>query len=115
MMRKIITGAALLGLAIPAAAQIRVEGSFGRQFHVRAAFPVAFPAPCAEPAGHWETVTEQVLVPGFFREERLPPRYGWAFDRRGHRHWTLIDDGCCQRVWVPEHYEMRSRQVWVSC
>lgn len=69
----------------------------------------------ARHAGRWETVCEQVLVPGYYREEHVPPSYGWIYDRCGHRHWGMIDRGGCRRVWVPERYETRHRRVWVRC
>jgi hypothetical protein len=118
MMRKIITGAALLGLAFPAAAQFRIEGSIGRHFQVQATFA----DPCYTPprhvvrtTGHWANVCEDVYVPGCFREEQVPPRYGWVSGRWGHRHWAVIEPGCCRQVWVPAHYEQRTRRVWVAC
>ncbi|MCA8965248.1 MAG: hypothetical protein H6838_00175 [Planctomycetes bacterium] len=65
--------------------------------------------------GRWETVCEQVLVPGYWKEEHVPARYGWIYSGCGHRHWGLIDRGGCRRVWVPERYETRHRRVWVRC
>jgi len=118
MMRKtIFLGAALLGFAIPAAAQVHIHGSLGRHIRVHADIGHShhYPAPRPVHTGHWHTVNEQVYVPGCFREEHLPPRYGWVIDSCGHRHWDVIEPGGCRRVWVPPHYETRSRQVWVGC
>lgn len=69
--------------------------------------------PPPAPRGHWETVHEQVLVPGYWHDEHVPATYGWIYDSCGHRHWGLIDAGGCRRVWVPARYETRCRQVWV--
>lgn len=65
--------------------------------------------------GHWETVCEQVLVPGYWTEQHVPPSYGWIYSSCGHRQWGLIDRGGCRRIWVPARYETRHRQVWVRC
>ena len=52
-------------------------------------------------SGYWRTVYDEVTIPGYWREERLPPRYGWVVDGCGHRSWVMIDAGGCRRVWVP--------------
>ncbi|MBL8732624.1 MAG: hypothetical protein JNN13_09680 [Planctomycetes bacterium] len=67
------------------------------------------------PRGRWETVTERVLVPGYWREEHVPPVYGWRFDHCGHRYWGIVQEGGCRRIWVPPHWETRCRQVFVRC
>ncbi|MBL8749707.1 MAG: hypothetical protein JNK78_11145 [Planctomycetes bacterium] len=113
---------ALLGAAVSAPAQVVVEGKIGRNLRASVAIgshgahycePVRRVAP--PPRGHWETVYEEVLVPGYWREDRIPPTYGWVYDRCGHRRWAMVDKGGCRRVWVPARYETRSRRVWVSC
>lgn len=124
--------AALLGAAVPAPAQVTIEGKIGR--HVvagvtlgardhgdhyrgdrgnrREVVPVRrMPAP----RGHWETVSEQYLVPGYWAEQHVPPTYGWIVDACGHRRWGVVDAGGCRRVWVPARWETRSKRVWVSC
>lgn len=65
--------------------------------------------------GHWQTVHEKVRVPGYWREEHVPPTYGWISDSCGHRRWGVVDPGGCRRVWVPPSWETRSRRVWVPC
>lgn len=117
--------AALLGVAVSAPAQISFEGRIGR--HVRGSVVVGhrdhhdhrhyapvrrMPAP---PRGHWKTVYEEVLVPGYWREEHVPPTYGWIVESCGHRRWGMVAPGGCRRVWVPARYETRARQVWVAC
>jgi hypothetical protein len=117
--------AALLGLAVSVPAQrISFEGQFGRSPRgvvvVDAGGGRSFGGHrdhCGDhrrPRGHWETVHEQVLVPGYWRDEHVPPTYGWIVDRCGHRHWGIVHPGGCHRIWVPARYETRCRQVWVS-
>lgn len=118
--------AAVMAAAVSAPAQLRLESSLGR--HVRAVVDLGReprshrdhnhcePAPCRPvQRGHWETVHEQFLVPGYWREEHVPPTYGWVLDPCGHRHWGVVDAGGCRRVWVPARWETRCRQVWVTC
>lgn len=75
------------------------------------------PVPHCQPAprGHWETVQEQVMVPGFWQEQHVPPTYGWILQSCGHQVWGVIDAGGCRQVWIPARWETRCRQVWVSC
>ena len=126
--------AALLGAAVSAQTRISVEGQIGR--HIRGGVVVGarhdhgdhhqrdhhqhgrhhrpiLRAP--EPRGHWKTVCEEVLVPGYWREDHVPPTWGWIVDSCGHRRWGVVDHGGCRRVWVPARYETRTRQVWVPC
>jgi hypothetical protein len=144
MMRlPLLSVAALLMAAVSAPAQISVEAKIGR--HVRGAVTVGghdhrdhrdgnrgrddhrghrgrhepirrVPAPIrGHDHGHWRTVEEQVLVPGFWRDEHVPPTYGWIHDSCGHRRWGIVDAGGCRRIWVPARWETRCRQVWVPC
>ncbi len=132
---------ALLGVVVSVPAQGSTQSRFGRFLHgavsvARASHamhcppvvhvapaPACHPAPRCQPIprcqpaprGHWETVREQVLVPGYWQEQHVPPTYGWITDRCGHRHWGIIDAGGCRQVWVPARWETRCRQVWVSC
>lgn len=121
---------ALLGAAVSAPAQFSVEARIGRHVrgsvtlgqhdtHRHAAYrePVRR-LPCPPPApvrGHWETICEQVLVPGYWNEEHVPPTYGWVRNHCGCLEWSIVDPGGCRRVWVGPHYEQRSRRVWVRC
>ena len=133
--------AALLIAAISAPAQVSVDAKIGR--HVRGSVVVGagsrhhdhrdhrdhrehrdgrrhhdhrpirrLPAPTH---GHWHTIEEQVLVPGYWHDEHVPPTYGWIHDACGHRHWGIVDAGGCRRVWVPARWETRCRRVWVPC
>ena len=127
--------AALLGAAVSAPAQVVIEGRLGR--HLRGAVVIGNQhdrghdhgrshrgrdRDCNEPIrrapaprGHWQTVEEQYLVPGYWDEQHVPPTYGWIHDHCGRRHWGIIDHGGCRRVWVPARWETRCRQVWVTC
>lgn len=79
-------------------------------------FPLPLPIPVPAPRGHWETVTETVLVEaGHWHEEVVPPTYGWVYDHCGHRVWGVVDPGGCRTVWCPPRYENRCRRVWVTC
>jgi len=121
---------ALLGAAVSAPAQVSIEGRIGR--HVVGRVVVSNPAHgdhghrdsrrhrepvrrAPAPRGHWDTVHEQYLVPGYWNEQHLPPTYGWIVDSCGHRRWGVVDAGGCRRVWVPARWETRSRRVWVPC
>jgi hypothetical protein len=121
---------ALLGAAVSAPAQFSVEAriadnvrgsvTFGEHAghrHAVSREPVRRMSHAApfEVRGHWETICEQVLVPGCWREEHVPPTYGWVYGSCGHRHWDVIDRGGCRRIWVPAHYETCSRRIWVGC
>ncbi len=120
-----VLAAALLAAAqVPA--QISIAADFGR--HARASVRIGghqhhgvhhdscrVRRPPAPPRGHWQTIEECVLVPGYWHDEHVPPTYGWIYDRCGHRHWGMIDPGGCRRTWVPARWETRHRRVWVAC
>lgn len=116
MFKPILAVAVLLGSAVSSPAQFRIEGNVGHGLSLAAVFG-DFPSRC-EPrffrAGHWETVREEVWVPGYWRDTCIPARFGWVRER-GHRRWAVIEPECHRRVWVPGHTECRSRQVWVGC
>jgi hypothetical protein len=119
--------AAALAVAVPAPAQFAIEARFGRHFSAAVVSRHSHAAPRHDhhdhhgrhghqvSRGHWKTVNERYLVPGYWREQHVPPTYGWITDHCGHRHWGVVDAGGCRRVWVPERWETRCRQVWVSC
>jgi hypothetical protein len=139
MMRfSLLLVAALLGAAVSAPAQVSIEARIGRNIvgqvvvgardhgdhyrgdrgdrgsrdHRRHVVPVRrVPAP----RGHWETVQERYLVPGYWSEQHVPPTYGWIVDSCGHRRWGVVDAGGCRRVWIPARWETRSNRVWVPC
>jgi hypothetical protein len=126
---------ALLGAAVSAPAQIAIQGKLGNL--VRGSVVLGHdhnhghnhghnhrhnhghvkivPVRRAPVHGHWETRCEQVLVPGYWHEEHVPPTYGWTYDHCGHRHWGIVDPGGCRRVWVSARWETKTRRVWVPC
>lgn len=63
--------------------------------------------------GRWETVYEEVLVPGYWDVQHHPAVYGWVYNACGNRVWGVVEPARDCRVWVPARYETRSRQVWV--
>jgi hypothetical protein len=130
----------LLGLAVSAPAQVKIDALLGRHVQVsaRAGFgdhedhgrrvhrhrgpvargPVVSPRhrePVGHPPvhGHWQTVCEEVWIPGCWREECVPAVYGWISDSCGHRHWGIVRAGYTHRIWVPGRHETRQRRVWV--
>lgn len=120
---------ALFGLVLALPAQHAGHSRFSRflrgaaevvQAGHRAHCPPVVPCPPSPrvyraPRGHWETVHEQVLVPGFWQDQHVPPTYGWITQSCGRRVWGIVDPGGCRRVWVPARWETRCRQVWVTC
>jgi hypothetical protein len=142
MMRvPLFTLLAAFAAAIPAPAQVFVEGRFGR--NPRTVISIGNPrhdhrpvdrvdrrvdhdhqAPrdrrgpvlrAPAPRGHWRTIEEPFLVPGYWHEQHVPPTWGWIHDRCGRRRWGIVDHGGCRQVWVEARWEMRTRQVWVPC
>lgn len=136
--------AAVLAVTVPATAQLQIEGSIGRHVrgavtigghdhrhddrgrdhrhdHRHGRRDDHHGRRHVEPVrrhhhhGRWETVHEQVLVPGYWREDHVPATYGWIHDSCGHRHWGVVSPAGCRRVWVPARWETRCRQVWVAC
>ncbi len=131
---------ALALAAAQAPAQVAIEARLGKHVRVGAVIPVGghshsygdrhshrhsdrhsyqrhghgghHPAPRV--SGHWKVVYEDVTIPGYWREDHVPPRYGWIYDHCGRR-WGIVDAGGCRRVWVPARCETRSRRVWVPC
>jgi len=124
--------AALLLAAVSLPAQWSIEARIGRSLGTAIRVADCAPrhrAPCPpvrrvfddchdrhdRQRGHWQTVSEQFLVPGYWRDEHVPPTYGWVVDHCGCRRWAMVDPGGCRRVWVPDRWETRTRQVWVRC
>lgn len=139
----LIAAAALAGPAFAAPAQLHVHGKLGRNVHVSAIFGGdRHHAPRYRAQGHrprlvvghrsvrgdhgrrrghgrhqhgyWKTVHDRVWIPGGYREEYCPPRYGWVYDGCGRRVWGIVDAGGVRRVPLPGHYETRTRRIWVS-
>jgi hypothetical protein len=120
---------AALAAAVPAQVQVSFAARFGGRHGGIAVQQVGdgacriavrddgcqVPEPRAHRHGRWQIIEEQVLVPGYWREEHVPPTYGWVRDCHGRRRWGVVDPGGCRRVWVPARWETRCRRVWVSC
>jgi hypothetical protein len=138
----VICVAALLAAAVSAPAQVSVQGNLGRLFrgNDRSRHEVVQRGPVQHDRhnhgghhnhnhgghnghrhhvpvqrGHWQTIEEQVLVPGYWHDEHVPATYGWVYDACGHRHWGIVSAAGCRRVWVPARWETRCRRVWVAC
>lgn len=130
--------ATLFGFAVSAPAQIEVHGQLGRHVSVTARIGDRHPVPVFRreprardrdhrdnrdhrghvdhsPHGYFRDVCEQVWVEGFWREDYVPAAYGWITDACGHRRWGVVQPAHTCRVFVPGHYETRTRRVWVSC
>lgn len=115
----LLSVAALLAAAVSAPAQVTIEARLGRMFRGGIAHlghhHQCQPVQPRRVSGRWETVREQVLVPGYWQEQHTPPTYGWIVDPCGRRRWGIVAEGGCTRVWVPARWETRCRQVWVAC
>ncbi|MBL8858008.1 MAG: hypothetical protein JNL28_05865 [Planctomycetes bacterium] len=63
---------------------------------------------------HYETITEQVWVPG--REERvyIPARYEWRYDACGRAYQVLVCPARYETRCTPGRFETRTREVWVE-
>lgn len=129
---------ALFGLAAAAPAQVRLEGILGRHIQVGVQVGGRDDHGARQHGGdrdrgrdqrgrdsrrggdhrehgRWETVHEQVHIPGYWREEFHPARYGWLRDACGRRVWGIVEPAHTCREWVPPRCETRSRRVWVRC
>ena len=63
--------------------------------------------------GHYETRLIRVWVPGYTREEYVPPVYETRTDRCGNCYRVLVREGYVRRIEVPGYYEVREERVWV--
>jgi len=63
---------------------------------------------------HWQTVNDNVWIPG--REEQVwnAPVYEWRTDHCGRSYSVCVQPGFWSRVCTPGHYEVRPRSVWVE-
>jgi len=65
--------------------------------------------------GHYETVTETVVVaPGHYEKQWMPPVYQTVVSSDGTSTQVKIKDGHDKDVWVPAKTETRTKQVWVE-
>ena len=103
-----LTIAMLTGTAGPASAQAYFPPTLSPAR--RACLPA--PAPRYVP-GHYETVREQVRVPGAVYRAWVPARYQTYCGLFGRRYQRLLSPGHYETRRAPDRYEQRSRQVWV--
>lgn len=136
MFRNSLLVLALLGLVPAATAQIQIGARIGRHVSVGATFDShragvgvrvfhgsgphrgAYRAPVHAPrhgvaTGHFQTITEQVWVPGCTRQVWVPDRYGWIVDSCGRRHWAIVCAGHYETVQEPGYWKTVTRRVWV--
>jgi hypothetical protein len=66
---------------------------------------------CRYIQGHYEKVYQQVWVPGYYRQDYVPPVYK---QKRVHgvTFTVMVSNGYHTKVWVPGHYTTKTRQVW---
>jgi len=62
-------------------------------------------------AGHYETVREQVWVPGPWQRVWVEPVHRWRLGRCGFEY-VCVSAGYWRSVQLPGHYEERCTQVW---
>jgi hypothetical protein len=102
--------------AVPAQAQGSLSIGFGGG-GCHSGFGVGFTVPlrthrCWCP-GHYETVEQQVWVPGQWRQVCVEPVYESCVDPCGNVTRVLVRRGYHTLVQDPGHYETRYVQVWV--
>ncbi|GDY03033.1 hypothetical protein LBMAG49_23620 [Planctomycetota bacterium] len=117
-------GLVLLGFAASAQAQFRIEGLFGSHLRVAALIggcgvvgylPRVSQQVCApRPVGHWETVCQQVWVPGYWRYECVPARFGVIESRCGRRFFGEIEPAHTVQAYVQGCYRTDTRNVWIA-
>lgn len=126
--------ATLFGFAVSAPAQIEIHGQFGRHVSVTTRIGDRHPAPVQHDRiargrdrdygrdrddrfrrGFYRDVCEQVWVEGYYRQDYVPPVYGWVTDYCGRQVWGIVRPGHTCQVFVPGHFESRTRRIWVSC
>lgn len=64
--------------------------------------------------GHYETVVENVWIPGCEERVWVPPVYEWRTDACGRPHKVLVRGGCHEVIRTPGRFEARERRVWVE-
>lgn len=66
---------------------------------------------CQYVPGRYETVYQQVWVPGYYRTEYVPPVYKHK-TVHGVTFTVLVANGYHTNVWVPGHYTTKTYKVW---
>jgi hypothetical protein len=116
--RLLLTGAILLGMAVPAAAQIGFQLSFGGRHH-KNSFQISIGThPRAPRHVHvrrgFRYVTRRVWVPGCERRILVPARYGYRYDVCGRRVRYCIVPAHYEIVREPGRWEYRRERVRVG-
>jgi hypothetical protein len=117
----IVAGIAAVGLIAAIASQhsnVSVDYSYSNRVYRPPQCAPPPPPPRCEPPqrwipGHYETVREKVVHPGYWDTVTTPAEYAWV--KHGCRwEYTMIKPPCTKRVWVPERCEWIEKQVWVA-
>ena len=58
---------------------------------------------------HRVIYTRRVYVPGYHEKRWIEPIYETRYDSCGRAYEVLIREGCYERIWVPGHYETRTK------
>ncbi len=117
----------MLGLTTLASAQ-GFGFSYGRHGHhrcVSVGFSTGWgPGPVCGPVvyapahvwvpAHYETVTQQVWVPGCARQVWVDARYETRYDGQGRPYQVMVCAGHFETIQDPGHYENRAVSVWVE-
>jgi hypothetical protein len=69
---------------------------------------------CQWVPGHYEHEAHAYTVPGYFRNERVPPRYVERRGPRGYKVKVMVHPGGLRKVWVPPEHKVRYEKVWVE-
>lgn len=119
----IVAGIATVGLIAAIASQhsnasVNYSFSTGVYRPPHCSPPPPPPPPRCEPPqrwvpGHYETVREKVVYPGYWDTVTEPAEYAWV--KHGCRwEYKMVKPPCTKRVWVPERCEWIEKQVWVA-
>ena len=63
---------------------------------------------------HYETITEQVFVPGRQEQFYVPAVYEWRTDHCGRSFQVVVCPAHHETRCTPGHYETVTRQIWVE-
>ncbi len=62
--------------------------------------------------GHYQTVREKIVHPGYWQTVTEPAQFGWV--QHGCRwEYRMIKPAYTRHVWAPERVEWIEKQVWV--
>lgn len=72
------------------------------------------PPPRAWVPGHYETVKQQVWVPGCSHREYVQPCWETRYDCWHRPYTVMVRPGYWKTIQDPGHYELRAVQVWIG-